>query len=66
MKLHKLQKAFAMLNMQFRPLWDKVDSIGWGNMNTRDKKRYSLLSHRIRKLDRKINILVRDYYKLVY
>jgi len=66
MKLHGLQKNLKMMNLRLRPLWDMVQNVGWNSLNTRDKKEYNKLSHRVRKLDRKINVLVRDHYNIAY
>ena len=66
MKINKLQKSFRMFTEQFRPLWDKANDIGWYSLSTNEKKHYSLLSHRIRKLDRKIALLNKDHYNIAY
>lgn len=66
MNIQKLQNELMMKNMLFRPLWDLVDVVGYQNISKADKKDYQILAHEIKKLDKKIDLLIKDKLKLVY
>lgn len=66
MNIQKLQNELMMKNMLFRPLWDLVDVVGYQNISKANKKDYQILAHEIKKLDKKIDLLIKDKLKLVY
>lgn len=53
-----------MLNMQFRPLWDLVDLVGYNNITRAQQKDYQILAHKINVLDKKIAVLIKDNFNI--
>jgi len=62
---HTIKRLDSNLNSMIKsiePLNEWIDLFGYENMENIDKKYYAKMSHRIRKLNHKINRLVNDHY----